>query len=212
MVTTASRRKRSSRNRRSLTAAGRSALVALMIQTSTGSLCVAPRRRTERLLEDLEEVGLQGLGQASPISSRNKVPRGWLAYSPGFECRASVKAPPLVPEQLGLEQGLGNGRAVDVDEGTLRPRAHPAQDARHQAFPGSGISLDEDRRGARRLVNPVHEPPDVGAEGLDGGTGTNQPFHGGPYLTSVRQLQRRPAPAIALGEVTEVSARDGSCA
>ena len=54
--------------------------------------------------------------EVSPISSRNTVPPA-CSKIPFGAATAPVNAPRDVAEQLGLEQGVGNGAAVDRHEG-----------------------------------------------------------------------------------------------
>ena len=56
---------------------------------------------------------------------------------PGVGERAALES-----EDLGLEQGLGNGCAVDVDEGRARTRASLVDEMGNQSLAGSGLSLD----------------------------------------------------------------------
>ena len=55
-----------------------------------------------------------------------------------------------VAEELGLEQGLGNGAAVERDEAVLAPRAGLVDGARDHFLAGAGLAGDEHRRGAGR--------------------------------------------------------------
>src|SRR5262249_24574068 len=50
----------------------------------------------------------------------------------------------LVAEQLRLDQVLGDGRAVDVDERRLRPRTESMDEPRDQALTASRFALDQD--------------------------------------------------------------------
>jgi hypothetical protein len=62
---------------------------------------------------------------------------------------APVKAP-LVPEQLGLEQRLREGGAVDGDEGAGAPAAAVVQRVRHQLLAGAALAGDQHGRLALR--------------------------------------------------------------
>jgi hypothetical protein len=98
-------------------------------------------------------------GGISPISSSSTVPPA-----------AAGERPAPVPEQLALEQRLGERGAVDGQERPLgaRPRAMDA--ARHQLLAGAGLAFDEhrDRRRRRALHECEHRrhrgraPDDVG--------------------------------------------------
>ena len=91
-VITASRWYRSSRKRLARTDARRSSFVALMIQTSKGSLRVDPSRRTLPSSRTFSSFAWRDRG-SRPTSSRNRVPRCAIWSNPGFDCRASVNAP-----------------------------------------------------------------------------------------------------------------------
>src|SRR5262249_15035574 len=61
----------------------------------------------------------------------------------------------LVAEELGLQQGVRNGRAVHIDEGPARAGPVPVDETREEALPGPGLSLNQDGgqpppRGGRR--------------------------------------------------------------
>ena len=61
----------------------------------------------------------------------------------------------LVAEQLALDQGGGNGRAVDAHERAAAPRAALVQRAREQLLAGAGFAEQQHRRvGRRHLRHP----------------------------------------------------------
>src|SRR4029078_2849167 len=51
-----------------------------------------------------------------------------------------------VPEELGLEQCLGQRRAVDRHERTARPRTSAVNHPDDEFLAGSALTVDEDRR------------------------------------------------------------------
>ena len=51
-----------------------------------------------------------------------------------------------VPEELALDQAVGNGAAVDRDERLLAPRAEVVNRARRELLAGARLTCDEDRR------------------------------------------------------------------
>jgi len=67
----------------------------------------------------------------------------------------------LVTEQLALEERLGDGRAVDLHEREVAPRALVVQSLRHQLLTGAALAVDEDRvrLAARELADDVPQPP-----------------------------------------------------
>ena len=184
-------------------AATRSSLLAVTIHTSTGSLRVPPSRRTVRSSSAFRSLAWSPSGRR-PTSSRKIVP--WCAVwkSPAFGWRASVNAPALVAEELRLEQRLGDGRAVDVDEragatgarrGGARGRGGPCRlPSRPGSGPapavpartGAGAIAPPSRgrrrfRGCPRVARPGGMTP-CGAHptATDLGTSTSPPLTGSP--------------------------------
>jgi len=65
---------------------------------------------------------------------------------------------PLVPEELGLENGLRQGRAVDRYEGSVGPLGGSVDGPRDQLLAGARLAEQEHRRHRRRgLHHGVHE-------------------------------------------------------
>ena len=172
-VTTESRWYTSSRKRPSRISAARSALVALMIQASTGSLRVAPEPAHRAVLQDLEQLGLEHLAQESDLVEEERAPVRGLEQT-GLRLARLGEGAALVAEQLGLEQRLRDRRAVDVDERPAGPGAHAVEEPRHQPLAGAGLAGDEHRGRPRRAPPGLHEPPDARAQRLDGGAGADQ--------------------------------------
>jgi hypothetical protein len=85
-------------------------------------------------------------GAISPISSRNTVPPSADSSSPRFCVRASVKGAALVPEQLALENLLGQRRAGDVHERPRRPIARVVQHLRREILAGAALARQQHRR------------------------------------------------------------------
>jgi hypothetical protein len=86
----------------------------------------------------------------SPISSRKMVPP---SQSSNFPIRWPVapgEGALLVAEELALDQVVGNGRAVDRDEGLAGPVAVLPDRARHQLLAGAALAGDHDGDVARR--------------------------------------------------------------
>ena len=80
----------------------------------------------------------------------------WAAWKrPTRVATAPVKAPLHVAEQLGLEEGLGDGAAVDRDERALRARRAAVDLPRDDLLAGAGLAGDEHRDvGRRDLLDP----------------------------------------------------------
>src|SRR5262245_2991396 len=63
---------------------------------------------------------------------------------PGLGAARVGEGPALVAEELGLEQGLGNGGAVDVDERAGAPRPSLVDRPGEQALARPGFAQDQD--------------------------------------------------------------------
>ena len=161
MPTTFSRKKRSSRKRPRATSLSRSRFVAATTRTST--LRVVASRRRARTAAPRGTGGASPAARAagSPTSSRKTVPpRGGLEASrlvlPGAGERALH-----VPEELALEEMLGERRAGMVTNGPVAPRAPAVHRRREHVLPGAALAGEEDGhvRGGRlprRGERPLH--------------------------------------------------------
>src|SRR5882672_4699756 len=68
----------------------------------------------------------------------------------------------LMSEQLGLEQVLGDRRAVDRDKWTVGPGAQRMQCAREQFLSRAALTLDQYRRvGAGRAMQLLRDLPQL---------------------------------------------------
>ena len=65
----------------------------------------------------------------------------------------------LMAEDLALQQGLGNGGAIDGDEGPLSAGRKLVERARGQLLARAALARDQDRRGRGR--GQLHEPVDL---------------------------------------------------
>jgi hypothetical protein len=80
-----------------------------MTRRLTAMSLVPPTRRNVRRSSTRSSF-TWSIGASSPISSRNSVPPFAISMRPSFWARASVNAPLLVAEQLGLQQFARDGR------------------------------------------------------------------------------------------------------
>mgnify|MGYP003694660065 CR=1 FL=1 len=118
--------------------------------TSTRSAWVLPRRRTARSSRTVSSLPCSAVGR-SPISSKNTVPPCAVWTRPALAAASIGEGPALVPEQLRLEQGLGDGGAVDVDERTAATRSGLVDGPGEEPLAGAGLAEDQDgRQPARR--------------------------------------------------------------
>src|SRR5262245_5926708 len=114
------------------------------------------------LFERRQELALRGRREQADLVEEEHAAGGQLEEArlglPGVRERSA-----LVPEQLRLDQVLRDGRAVDVDERRLRPRAESMDEPRDQALTASRLALDQDARRPRRARAREQEPLDVPA-------------------------------------------------
>ena len=118
--------------------------MAAISHTSTASLRVLPSRRTDLLLEHLEQLGLRALREKAYLVEEQGAPMRCLDQA-GLGLAGVGERAPLEAEQLRLEQGPGNGGAVDVDERPRRAWAGAVNDPGEQALSGARFSEDQDR-------------------------------------------------------------------
>ena len=113
------------------------------------------------LLERTKNLRLQGEGQVADLVQKQRAMIRHLELAGLARVRAGERAL-LVAEQLGLEQGLGNRRAVDRHEGSIGARAHGVQGTREQLFAGAALALEQHRhvgpRGAMERHQQLFEP------------------------------------------------------
>ena len=118
------------------------------------------------LLERLEELGLERLAEQPDLVEEDRPALGGLQETRLRAARVGEGAP-LEAEHLGLEQRLGDRRAVDVDERPVGARPGAMQHAREQPLARARLALDQDRRQPMRLALALEQAYDALAEGLD---------------------------------------------
>ena len=109
---------------------------------------LVPRRAEPshaRIFHDLQQLGLEQQWEQGDLVEEQRAAMGHLDQArlrlPGIrECAA------LVSEQFGLEERLGDGRAVHLDEPRTRSRAALMDDVRDQPLAGARLAGDHDRR------------------------------------------------------------------
>ena len=128
----------------------------------------------EAVLQHGEELALERRGQQAELVEEERAVVRRLEQA-GL-CLAGVgEGAALVAEQLGFQQGLGNRRAVDVDERGVAPRARPVDRAGEQALAGSRLPLDEEGRRAGRVRQAGQQAPERLAHGHHPRTLADQP-------------------------------------
>ncbi len=139
------------------------------------------------LLEDAEQLDLDRHGQVADLVEEDGAALGRLE-----EARAGLERPGeralLVAEELALEEGLGEGRAVDREERAPRPRRGAVEGAGQHVLADARLAEDEDReeplRGAAGLLvegahgGLAHDNVVVAGRGLGGGRRRRAAHHG----------------------------------
>ena len=126
-------------------AASRSWCVAAITRTSAAMVRVPPTRSNSRSCSTRRILACMDSGM-SPISSRKSVPSLGELEAAGPRPHRAGEGAALVAEQLGLEQPLGDRRAVDRDERPVLARRSaggsrgPAPPCRCRSRPGSARS------------------------------------------------------------------------
>lgn len=114
------------------------------------------------LLEDAQELGLRIQGHVADFIEEERAVVG-LFETAGAGLNGSSEGSADVPEQLGFEQGFGQGGAIDGDHGEVGARAGQVDGAGGGLLSGSGFAGDKDG-GAFRA-----DEADFFGEALDGG-------------------------------------------
>ena len=106
-------------------------------------------------LEGPEQEGLDRGGQVPDLVQEERAAgRGREATHPG--AGGAREGPPLVTEELGRGQGLGDRRALDDLERPPRPGRQGVDRPGHQLLARPALALDEDRGGgARGALDPA---------------------------------------------------------
>ncbi len=109
------------------------------------------------VLERLEELGLERLRQETHLVQEDRPVVGRLEEA-GLRMARVREGAALVAEELGLEQGLGDRRAVDVDELPGGPRPGAVEGPREQPLAHARLALDQDGRQPATLGLPLEKP------------------------------------------------------
>ena len=125
----------------------------------------APHRA---LFQHFEELRLERLGQEPDLVEEDRSAVRRLEEARLGAPRVRERAT-LEPEHLGLEQRLGNRRAVHVHERTVRAWARTMDDACEQPLAGARLPFDQHRRHTTQLVMSLDQPPELVAYSLDPG-------------------------------------------
>jgi hypothetical protein len=112
------------------------------------------------LLQDAQELALRRPRQLRYLVEEDGASARQLEAPPPA-LGGAAERPPLVPEELALDQRLRYRSAVDLDERLQRPWAVGVDDRSDQALSGAGVSGQEDREvergGQRDLLEELGE-------------------------------------------------------
>jgi hypothetical protein len=133
------------------------------MRTSTRWVRVPPSRSISPLLEHAQDLGLGHEREVGHLVEEQRAAVGQLEAALLAAGRAREGAL-LVAEQLGLQQGLGQRRAVDGHEGPALARRPVVDGPGEQLLAGTALALDEHGgRGVGDLLDQGHQPPEHGA-------------------------------------------------
>ena len=96
------------------------------------------------LLQHAEQLGLQLRRDVADLVEEQRPPVGQLE-SADFLADGAGEGALLVAEQLALQQPRGDGRAVELDEGPVSPRAQVVQGAGDEFLARAGFAANEHR-------------------------------------------------------------------
>ena len=107
-------------------------------------------------LDGRQQLGLQGIGERSDLVEEQRTAVRGLEETPLGRPRVG-EGPTLEAEQLCLEERLGNGSAVNVDEGAGAARSCPVEESGHQPFARARLPLARGSRaaGGRQQCGPA---------------------------------------------------------
>ena len=102
-----------------------------------------PERRHLALGQHAQQAGLGGERHVADLVEEERAAIGLLNEAgPGLGRPGEGAG--LVAEQLGLDQGLGQGRAIDRDEGLVGAPRRAVQGAGEELLAGAGLAADEE--------------------------------------------------------------------
>src|SRR3989442_655148 len=133
----------------------------------------APESAYLARLDGRQQLDLQGVGKlADLVEEECALMRGLnqpLLGNPGVG-----EGPTLEPEQLRLEQCLGNGGTVDVDERAGGPPPRPVEEPRDESLSRAGLAEQQHGRQAATLRD-LSQPPHLHSQAVEPGAAPDQP-------------------------------------
>ena len=110
------------------------------------------------LLQHSQELGLKNRAHIGDLIQKERA-AGCQLKAPGLALRRAGECPALVAEELGLQEGLRNGSAVDGDERPLGLRPLIMDDPRDELLAGAALPREQDR--SRGVQDQFHQAVDV---------------------------------------------------
>ena len=109
------------------------------------------------LLQDAQDLGLRGGTQVGNLVQKQRAAVGLLELA---DARLHSRGHALLDaEEFALDQGLGQGRAVERHKGPPRPRAGEVDGLGRHLLPRAALSGDQNVDGA--VADALHQPHDL---------------------------------------------------
>jgi hypothetical protein len=118
------------------------------------------------LVDNLEKLRLQRLGQKADLVEEDRSPVRGLEQ-PRLRRAGAGEGTALIAEHLGLQQRLGDRRAVHVRERPRRARPAGVDRVRDEPLAGAGLAPEEDGRRPPSARCVLEEPDDLSLDGDD---------------------------------------------
>ena len=117
-------------------------MVAAMTRTSTLMGCVAPTGDEALFVERAQHLGLRLEAHVADFVEKKRAAVGAFESAAFFRRPAGDGAVPIA-EELALDEVLGDGRAVQLDEDAVAAQALRVDGARDELLAGAGFAIDQ---------------------------------------------------------------------
>ena len=128
----------------------------------------APEPAHRPLLDDLQKLGLEGLGEKPDFVQEDRAAVRGLE-EPRLGARGVGERPLLEAEQFRLKQGPGDRGTVDLDEGAVAPGPPLVDQVRDEPLARSRLALQQNWRESTGALRAREELPNLLAELKDSG-------------------------------------------
>jgi hypothetical protein len=119
--------------------------VATITRTLALIVSVPPSRSNSLRLDHPQQLDLEIRGKVADLVEEDRAAVGPLEPAE-LALDGPGEGPLLVAEQLAFEQGLGQGRAVDLDERLVRPQAVVVDRVGDEVLAGAALAADQHGR------------------------------------------------------------------